>query len=115
MVKKNFKDNNPALAFINIQEEPEEQQEQNTQEEQKEYKGQREPNTPMAHVTQGKKGQKYPRINMAFTPNNLEYLKLISRIEGVSMTEYVNILIEADKEIKKGVVEEAKKILKGAK
>ena len=102
MAKKSFKDNNPALAFISTQEAEIEQQEQEAQ------------RTPIAHTTQGKKGQKLPRVNMAFATNNLEYLQLISRIEGVSMTEYVNRLIEADKEARKEIIEEAKKILKGA-
>ncbi len=105
MAKKSFKDNNPALAFISTQEAEIEQQEQEAQEEQR---------TPIAHTTQGKKGQKLPRVNMAFATNNLEYLQLISRIEGVSMTEYVNRLIEADKEARKEIIEEAKKLLKGA-
>ena len=102
MAKKSFKDNNPALAFISTQEAEIEQQEQEAQ------------RTPIAHTTQGKKGQKLPRVNMAFATNNLEYLQLISRIEGVSMTEYVNRLIEADKEARKEIIEEAKKLLKGA-
>lgn len=48
--------------------------------------------------TQGKKGQKLPRINMAFSNDNLSYLKLIARVEGCSMTEYVNRLIAKDEE-----------------
>ena len=89
MAKKSFKDNNPALAFISTQEAEIEQQEQEAQ------------RTPIAHT-------------MAFATNNLEYLQLISRIEGVSMTEYVNRLIEADKEARKEIIEEAKKLLRGA-
>jgi len=52
---------------------------------------------------------------MAFATTNLEYLQIISRIEGVSVTEYVNRLIEADKEARKDIVEKAKKILKRGK
>lgn len=44
--------------------------------------------------TQGKRGQKPPRINMAFSPENLEHIKLMGRLHGVSATEYVNKLIE---------------------
>lgn len=47
--------------------------------------------------TQGRKGQKLPRINMAFTPENHEYIKRVSRQEGKSITQYINGLIEADK------------------
>ena len=104
MVKKNFKDNNPALAFISTSETVGEQQAQEVQD---------EPSTSVSHITQGKKGQKLPRINMAFATPNLEYLQLISRIEGVSVTEYVNRLIEADKEARKDIIKEVRKLLKG--
>jgi len=109
MTKKSFKDNNPALAFINVPEAQETQQGRDTQE------AQQTPRTPIAHTTQGKKGRKLPRINMAFATTNLEYLQIISRIEGVSVTEYVNRLIEADKEARKDIVEKAEKILKRGK
>lgn len=47
--------------------------------------------------TQGRKGQKLPRINMAFTPENHEYIKRVSRQNGMSVTQYINELIEQDK------------------
>lgn len=47
--------------------------------------------------TQGRKGHKLPRINMAFTPENHEYIKRTSRQQGISATEFVNNLIEEDK------------------
>ena len=47
--------------------------------------------------TQGRKGQKLPRINMAFAPDLLEYLQAISGFERVSATQYVNGLIREDK------------------
>lgn len=52
--------------------------------------------TRVSQQTQGKKGQKLPRINMAFTKDNLAYLHRISRIEGCSITDYVNHLIDED-------------------
>ena len=107
MSKKNFKNNNPALAFISNPEQREAQGEDNTQEEQLEKAPQKK------HPTQGRKGQKLPRINMAFIHENLEYLQIMARIEGVSMTQYVNILIEADREKRADVIERAKGILKG--
>jgi len=99
--KKNFKDDNPALAFIS-RETPDAQNAQDAQE--------------VARVgdqTQGRKGKKLPRINMAFTQENLDYLRIISRIEGVSMTDYVNRLLEADKGNKSAVLQKAKRILRG--
>lgn len=124
MSKKSFKNNNPALAFITTPDTQEEQikgqlgyddkgepqerpLEQGTQEVQNDKQVQEK------HPTQGRKGQKLPRINMAFSNDNLEYLQIISRIEGVSMTRYVNILIEADREARAGIIKQAKTILKG--
>ena len=52
----------------------------------------------VSQQTQGKKGQKLPRINMAFTKDNLAYLHRISRIEGCSITDYVNSLVSKDYE-----------------
>jgi len=105
MSKKSFKDNNPALAFITTQEAQQPQEVQEVQEEKRK---------PISQTTQGKKGKKLPRINMAFSTQNLEYLQIISRIEGISITEYVNRLVEADKESRNDIVEQAKKIFKGA-
>lgn len=99
MSKKTFKGINPALQFISNAQEV--QEVQRTQDAQK------------AQGTQGRKGQKLPRINMAFQPDNLEYLQIISRIEGISITQYVNNLVEADKASRIDIVEDAKKLLKG--
>lgn len=68
--------------------------------------------TQDTHNTQGTRKQKHPRINMAFYGNNLEYLNLISRIEGVSITQYVNDLIAKDEEKNKEKMESLKSILK---
>ncbi len=48
--------------------------------------------------TQGRKGQKQQRINMAFTPENLDYLRVMSGLRGVSITKFVNELIAQDRE-----------------
>ena len=98
MAKKNFKNINPAMAFIS--DTHEKQDESNTHD------------VPNAHSTQGKKGQKLPRINMAFSPENLEYLQIVSRIEGKSITEYVNTLIKTDSSIRANEIEQAKSVLK---
>ena len=98
-MKKSFRDINPALQFIsNAQEVQEVHDTQEVQQVQR---------------TQGKKGQKLPRINMAFQTSNLEYLQLISRIEGKSITEYVNNLVEQDRQKNSERMEAAKQILKG--
>ena len=43
--------------------------------------------------TQGKKGHKMPRINMAFYPENHAWLKTRSRQLGLTITDYVNALV----------------------
>lgn len=47
--------------------------------------------------TRGRKGIKLPRINVALRPDLLDYLKIMSESCGYNMTEYINILLEADK------------------
>ena len=39
-------------------------------------------------------GVKKPRINMAFTPENYEYIKVMSGVGQMDMTHFVNMLIE---------------------
>ena len=71
------------------------------------------PDTQRTHDTQGNRKQKHPRINMAFYGKNLEYLELVSRIEGVSITQYVNDLISKDEEHNRERVQTIKSMLKG--
>ena len=44
-------------------------------------------------ATQGRKGCKAYRINMAFTPENHDFIKILSKASGRTMTQYVNELI----------------------
>lgn len=44
--------------------------------------------------TQGKEGLKLPRINLAFKPSNLDYIRVMAGIRGESMTVFVNRIIE---------------------
>jgi predicted DNA binding CopG/RHH family protein len=45
-------------------------------------------------TTQGKKGQKLKRINMAFSDINHEYITKESRRRGISGTAFVNLIID---------------------
>ena len=45
--------------------------------------------------TQGRKGVKAIRINMAFTPSNHEFIRIMAKASGRSMTELTNQVIEA--------------------
>lgn len=44
--------------------------------------------------TQGRKGCKAIRFNMAFTPDNHQYIKVMAKIAGKTMTEFTNHVIE---------------------
>ena len=60
--------------------------------------------------TQGRKGAKLPRINMAFTPQNLEYLRIMAGLRGQSVTRYVNVLVEQNMELNRTAYEAAKRL-----
>ncbi len=136
MSKKSFKDSNPAMAFISkskvddrdknetestIEEETQIKDDvigaQEVQEVQHEQDAQQTPEVQdqksikKAPKTQGRKGQKLPRINMAFDEENIEYLRLMSRLRGVSMTQYVNDLLDKDREANDDVIKKAEKLL----
>jgi len=46
-----------------------------------------------AMQTSGKKGVKLPRINLAFTPANYEFIKIMAQVRGQSLTEFVNDML----------------------
>ena len=61
--------------------------------------------------TQGKKGRKAVRMTMAFSDENMEYIRAMGRLERGGATAYVNRLIEADRR-KNAVVYAQMKALK---
>lgn len=63
--------------------------------------------------TQGKKGMKLPRINLAFTPSNLDYIRVMAGIRGESMTKFVNRVLEKDMEANGDKYRAAKAIIDG--
>jgi len=83
MSKKNFSDS-PALAFIKPQ--------HNTQEEAHECAQVFTPPDRKGYVrTQGRKGHKKPRINLAFDSDNfLDKIRTRAEREGKSITQFVN-------------------------
>ena len=52
--------------------------------------------------TQGRKGEKLKRINLAFDDENYEYVRLESRRRGKSITQFVNEIIEEYRQSAKG-------------
>ena len=57
--------------------------------------------------TSGRKGAKMPRINIAFVPEVYEYIKIMSRVRGETMTEFVNISLKNYMEEHKDIYEKA--------
>lgn len=60
--------------------------------------------------TQGRKGCKATRINMAFTPENHEFIKIMASITGQTMTEFTNLVIERYREEHPDIYAQAKAI-----
>ena len=52
-----------------------------------------------AHMrTQGRKGCKMPRLNISLTPENHEFVKVMSTVSGLSMAQFINSLIKKERE-----------------
>ena len=66
-----------------------------------------------AHATRGKKGAKMPRINLAFSPSHLDFIRVMAAIQGISMTQYVNNLIERERLERGEKYEAAKRLIDG--
>ena len=61
--------------------------------------------------TQGRKGCKAIRINMAFTPDNHEFIKVMAKISGKTMTEFTNLVIERYRSEHPEIFDQAKAII----
>lgn len=109
-------------AFAQLQEAQAEQETQEVQEkpvaqekhERKERKRYSEEEAARLLATRkngrGLGGVKSPRINMAFTPANYDFIVTMSRMRGESMTDFVNHLVEISKDVFKDQYETAKKL-----
>ena len=61
--------------------------------------------------TQGRKGCKATRINMAFTPENHEFIKVMAKASGKTMTEFTNLVIAAYQREHPEIMEQARAFL----
>lgn len=116
MAKKDFK-NLSAQAVDKFFNTPDTQQAPNTQHTpntQDTPSTQHTPNTQVTHNTPDtpKRVQARPRINIAFEEESLSYLQLISRLDGMSITKYLNELIKKDSLQRINDITKAKEILK---
>jgi len=48
--------------------------------------------------TNGMKGVKLPRINLAFTPSNYDFVQTMARVRGETMTDFVNYIMSEARE-----------------
>ncbi len=48
--------------------------------------------------TQGHKGMKLPRINLAFSKANYDFIKVMAGIRGQNLTVYINSILDAERE-----------------
>lgn len=96
MAKKDFSKVNTgrvydAIAAATAEQEPQEAQE--TRKERKTYTEEEAAEFLRTGRTSGRKGVKLPRINLAFLPDVYEYIQIMSRVRGESMTDFVNIAL----------------------
>jgi len=61
--------------------------------------------------TQGRKGCKAIRINMAFTPDNHEFIRVLAKASGRNMTELTNAIVEAYRNEHPEFLDEARRFL----
>lgn len=47
--------------------------------------------------TNGRKGLHLPRINLAFSPDNYDYITTMARVRGENLTQFVNKIISEHK------------------
>lgn len=67
-----------------------------------------------AMSTQGKKGKKAQRMTMAFSEENMAYIRTMGKLESGGATAYVNRLIEADRQKNADVYRQMKALLPDA-
>lgn len=116
-MKKDFTAANTNRVFSTISEataEPDTQMTEQAQEVQqahtarKTYNEQEQQAMREAGTTQGRKGCKAIRINMAFTPDVHEYIKVMARVRGESVTDFTNYVFRQSMEKNEAVYKQAK-------
>lgn len=96
--RKDFSSVNTGRVYGTIAEataEPEQQEaqeEQRTRRPRKTYTEQEQQEFMAAGATKGRKGCKAIRINMAFAPEVHEYIRVMARVRGETITEFTNYI-----------------------
>ena len=63
--------------------------------------------------TQGQKGKKVERMNMGFSPENYEFMRVMAGIHKMTITKYVNHLIEEERKRSADLYQKAKDLMQG--
>lgn len=65
-----------------------------------------------AASTQGKKGMKKDRMNMGFSPENYEYMRVMAGMHKMTITKFVNRVIEEDRKRNADIYIKARDLMK---
>ncbi len=103
MAKKDFTQVNNVIAQATV--------EQGKRKPRKEYTEQEAAEIAETMQTTGKKGVKLPRINLAFSPSNYQYIEIMSRVRGENLTQFVNKIIAEHKEQHGDIYEKAQEFI----
>ena len=95
-----------------FQQEEQEEQEKPTRKPRRTYTPEEIKAAKAHRKTQGKKGMKMTRINMAFDPELYDYIRVMARVYGGTITDFVNVLIRRSYEADRETYEQAKKFIK---
>ena len=109
--KKDFTAANTGRVYNAITEATAEPQAQEVQHPRKVYSEQQAQEMRQAGTTQGRKGCKAVRINMAFTPDIHEYIKTMARVRGENVTEFTNFVFSQSMEKNADLYNQAKKFI----
>ena len=93
MAKKNFDDVNTAPVYSKLTEATEAQGAAPLKKERRKYSEQETLDFMQEMKTSGRKGLKLPRINVAFQPDVYQYVNIMSRVRGDTLTEFVNLAL----------------------
>lgn len=113
--KKDFTANTRNKVLNSIaeatQEAPQIQEDPHVKRERKTYSEQEIQEFQSSLQTSGHKGVKLPRINMGFTPEIHDYIKTMARVQGKTITEFVNSEMKKSLEANRETYSTAKKFL----
>ncbi len=107
-VKKDFTAINTDRMYDTINKATEETHEVQEQQEHKTYTDKEAVELMEMMKTSGRKGMGLPRINMGFRPSNYEYIQIMSRVRGQTLTQFINDCIEDHMKRNADMYEQAK-------